>query len=169
VGRKRYKPEDIDPAVLPLVDVLNELEHIETEVSCDGHDDTRWSSRTPFVTFFVRCCLSEDGDPVFPGGALRQLGALSWILRRTFRDGFFPIEDEAHRQEEPLARVLVRGEPPGADHEETPRWWTPVSFVLEVQDKSAIPCVLETLRANWADLRDRRGALAYDREEEDER
>ena len=33
MGRKGYKPEEIDPEILPLVELLNELEHIETAVS----------------------------------------------------------------------------------------------------------------------------------------
>jgi len=54
MGRKEYQADDIDPAILPLVDVLNELEHVETAVSCEGHENQWWSSRRPVVTFFVK-------------------------------------------------------------------------------------------------------------------
>ncbi len=165
MGKKEYQPDHIDPVILPLVDLLNELEHVETAVSCEGHGDQWWSSRRPVVTFFVRCRPTDGGDFLFPSAALRQLSALAWILSRTFCDGFFPIPDQEHVRAEPLAWVTVQGEPPGADREETPRWSSPISLVLKLQDKDAVPLLVNALKANWADLRDRRGAAAYDEEE----
>ena len=113
----------------------------------------------------LRCRPTDGGDFLFPAAALHQLSALAWILRRTFREGFLSILDLEHFRAEPLAHVTVQGEPPGADQEGTPRWWTPISLVLELQDKAAIPLLINALRANWADLRDRKGPATYDQEE----
>lgn len=151
MGKREYSPDEIDPRILPLVNILNEIDRIQTYSSCEGHDDERRILRTPYVSFWLIPEADEEASR-FSDRALRQLSTLSWIVSRTFEDGFQELVDLDHGLQEPIACIVVVGERPGISHDEVPDLWAPVSFSLRLLDQSHIPLIVEAIRENWSRL-----------------
>ena len=136
MGKRDYDPNEIDSGILPLVDILNEIDSIETYSSCHSHDDERQIMRTPYVSFWLKFAKEDEGGFQFSQRALMQLGTLSWIVSQTFEDGFQFVADMDHRLREPVASIVVFGEGPGLSHDEVPDLWTPMSYSLRLRHRS---------------------------------
>lgn len=93
MGKKTYRPDEIDHAILPLVDLLNKIDSIETYLSCEGHTGEQVFSRTPYVCFWLSSRQTESGDYVFPYAVLAQAGTLCAIVANTFEDGYHEFLD----------------------------------------------------------------------------
>ena len=146
----KHDGEKIDADIMPLVEVLNEIDTIDTYSSCEGHDGDRVFSKKPYVAFWVFRSRTDDADFIFPYTSLQQLSTLAWIVSHTFEDGFCQILDWDHRNKEPVGRIYLGGEDPLVSHDEVPELWTPVGFMLTVRDKSYIPILVQTIKDNWS-------------------
>ena len=151
MGDRDYDPSEIDPGVLPLVDLLNDVPSFRTYISCEGHDGERVFSRTPYVCFWLKMEQTEKGQFFFKGEALHQLGKLAWVLSRTYEDGFHLMPpDWEHRYLPPVATVRICGQDPFNSADEVPDSWAPVAFCLDVRAKEFLPLIVNTLKKEWS-------------------
>jgi len=149
VSKRNYDPDEIDPAILPLVEFLNELEHIETYISCEGHNEEKAFSRWPYVCFWVTHTETEEGDFLFSVEALHELATLAWIVDRSYEDGFQEVPDWDHRSQEPIASISVNSVGSYDISDDCPDQWTPVAFCMRLKNKEGISKLVEALRENW--------------------
>jgi hypothetical protein len=155
LGNKNIDYEGLDPSIRPLVELLNDIDNIETYISCEGHNGECVWSRTPYVCFWLKRTLTEDGHFLFSNNALDQLARLVWVVNHTYEEGFVETRNCEDRYRTPLARIVVARADPRVSDDELPEQWSPVAFCLEVLDKSRLPLLVETLRKSLRRIRGR--------------